>query len=121
MRRTGLPAATPSPAALAVVLLVGLADIHAPALAQQDRAAAWQAEKCARYRAAWTEALARFGRQGLGAAFLDRHEAFLAAGCPPQRDVCPRTSEELALADAMTLAALNAGLAGTFLPFACRE
>jgi hypothetical protein len=76
--------------------------------------------KCTRYQAAWGEALARFGRRGLGQEFLDGHAAFLASGCRAGRDVCPRSPEELALADALTIAAMNFGTASTFLPFACR-
>lgn len=79
----------------------------------------WRVEKCARYRAAWDEALKRFGRAGVSEDFLARHAAFIARGCDDPRDVCPRSQEELALADVMTLRAMNAGTASTFLPFAC--
>jgi hypothetical protein len=96
-------------------LLVGLPS------AAQDRPRSWPEERCARYSAAWGEALARFGRAGLGAEFLDRHDAFLARGCTPPREVCPRSRQELALADVMSAAAVNAGATGSFLPFACRE
>jgi hypothetical protein len=90
------------------------------AVAQGERGADWPAVKCARYREAWGEALARFGRQGLGADFLERHEAFLASGCRAGREVCPRSQAERDLADALTVAAMNFGTASTFLPFACR-
>jgi hypothetical protein len=35
--------------------------------------------------------------------------------------VCPRSPAELAMADVMSAAAVNAGATGSFLPFACRE
>jgi len=35
--------------------------------------------------------------------------------------VCPRSPEEFARADIMTILAMNAGMASTFLPFACRS
>jgi hypothetical protein len=90
-------------------------------VAQDRPASSWREEKCARYGQAWSEALARFGREGLGGAFLDRHAAFLAAGCPARREVCPRSPAELAIADALTVAAVNARIPGSFLPFACRD
>jgi len=77
--------------------------------------------KCDRYRKAWSDALARRGTRGLGREFLDRHEAFLASGCTARADVCPRSVEELDLANVLTILAMNAGTASTFLPFACRK
>lgn len=81
----------------------------------------WTEEKCARYARAWPEALSRFGTGGLGAAFLSGHERFIASGCRAPRDLCPTAPAELAIADAMTIAAMNAGAASTFLPFTCRQ
>lgn len=77
--------------------------------------------KCQRYRAIWADLLARRGRAGLGAEFLGRHEAFLASGCEARPDVCPRSEAELAVANALVIAAMNAGAPSTFLPFACRR
>jgi hypothetical protein len=98
-----------------LALLLALA--AAPAQAQTR---AWTAEKCSRYAQSWSEALARFGRDGLGEAFLARHDAFLASGCQV-RDACPRSPQELAMADIMTVAAMNAGTASSFVPFVCRD
>ena len=88
---------------------------------QEGRPQTWLEVKCARYAAAWTEALARRGRLGLGRDFLDRHAAFLASGCSAPSDVCPRSPEELDLANIMVVAAMNGGAASTFPPFACRR
>jgi len=90
-----------------------------PATAQPARG--WTAERCDRYARAWPEALARFGTQGLSAAFLEGHAEFIASGCRARRDLCPETPAELAIADAMTIVAMNAGAASTFLPFTCRQ
>lgn len=79
----------------------------------------WTEEKCLRYTKAWTEMLTRRGTNGLGEAFLARHEAFLASGCTSKPDVCPRSAEELEVANIMVVLAMNAGMASTFLPFAC--
>ncbi len=104
-------------ASLWLLLLAGIA----PAAAQVSRAESWSAVKCERYGKAWTQALAKRGRTGLGPEFIARHEAFLAAGCTTQGDVCPRSKEELDLANILVLMAMNENMGSTFLPFACRK
>ncbi len=101
----------------AAALLLCLAP---PASAQAPATRGWTVEKCSRYAQSWSEALARIGREGLGEEFLARHEAFLASGCQV-RNVCPRSPGELAMADIMTVAAMNAGMASSFVPFICRD
>ncbi len=81
----------------------------------------WNEVKCERYGKAWAQGLARMGREGLSAAFLERHEAFLASGCTARADVCARSDKEIALANAMIIMAMNAGMASTFPPFYCRD
>jgi len=81
----------------------------------------WNATKCARYSKAWDQAMARMGRDGLGPAFLERHAAFIASGCTARGDVCARSDREIALANAMMVMAMNAGMASTFPPFYCRD
>ena len=108
-------------AALAGWLVVGLGS---PGLARplpngQERS--WSDEKCARYTKGWSELMARRGTTGLGETFLARHDAFLASGCLAKADVCPRSPEEFELANNLTILAMNAGTASTFLPFACRR
>lgn len=108
--------------AAAVVLLAGfVASGAAPSSAQEPQPHSWPEVKCARYRKAWSDALAHRGLEGLSREFLDRHEAFLASGCTTQGDVCPRSAEELDLANMMVVAAMNAGTASTFPPFSCRR
>ncbi|MBU8536941.1 hypothetical protein [Falsiroseomonas tokyonensis] len=99
---------------LALLLVASLV-----AAAQTPARGDWNAEKCARYSADWPRALEMFGRQGLSAEFLDRHAAFLDSGCRSRIEVCPRSAQELALADAMTIAAMNSGMASSFVPFRC--
>lgn len=101
---------------LAVLVLVG-----APACAQERQARTWTEEKCVRYQAAWRTLLERRGRQGLSQAFLESHERFLASGCTAKPEVCPQSSAELDVANILVVAAMNAGTASTFLPFACRR
>lgn len=90
-------------------------------IVQERGSGSWTEEKCVRYRRAWSEFLARRGRQGLGSGFVEAHEAFLASGCTARADVCPRSPEELDAANMLTIAAMNAGMSATFLPFACRK
>ncbi|MCZ8181850.1 MAG: hypothetical protein O9322_02685 [Beijerinckiaceae bacterium] len=88
-------------------------------LAQQTAPDDWPRVKCEIYTKATAEALQRFGRTGLGVEFLARHEAFLAGGCAGERDVCPKSPEELRLANALVIRGMNAGMASTFFPFGC--
>ena len=116
----------PHASALPIVLTLVSALLHAPPFhapahaAPEDTGPSWRDTKCVRYRAAWTNALARLGRDGLGDEFLRRHEAFLGSGCTGEHDVCPRTPAELNLANIMVVRAMNAGTASTFPPFGCR-
>jgi hypothetical protein len=104
------------------LLVLALAAAEAsPALAQASRNPSWPEIKCARYKTAWSEVLTRRGRQGLGQDFIRSHEAFLESGCTARADVCPRSAEEMDTANILTIAAMNAGMASTFLPFACRK
>jgi len=106
---------------MALALSIAPIAESAAALAQDAPPRDWSAEKCRRYREASEEALRRFGREGLGEDFLARHAAFLDRGCVGPADVCPRTSRELALANILVIRAMNAGMASTFPPFACRK
>lgn len=80
----------------------------------------WQREKCERYRTAWMQAKTRRGTTGLSPDFLTRHDAFIASGCLEGRNVCPRSREELDIANTLVLLGMNAGMSGTFFPFACK-
>ena len=93
-----------------------------PVAAQQPPSPrSWVEVKCDNYRSAWNFTLARRSRKGLGEEFLARHAAFIASGCTAPADVCPRSPEELDLANVMVILAMNAGTASTFLPFACKK
>jgi hypothetical protein len=102
---------------LAAVLLAG-----SPRAGAQDAVGPSRtALKCATYRKAWSDVLARRGGGGLGQEFLASHEAFVASGCTARGAVCPRTPEELDVANLVALVSMNAGTGGTFLPFSCRR
>jgi hypothetical protein len=108
-------------AAATALLAFATAGGISSATAQDAPPKTWPEVKCERYGKAWSEALARRGTKGLGQDFIERHEAFLASGCTARADVCPRSSEELDMANIMVVAAMNAGTASTFPPFACRK
>ena len=105
-----------SRAALVFALALALLG-HVAALAQEPPQD-WREVKCARYAQAAKAYFARRGVGGLGADFLAAHETFLASGCEV-RQVCPRSEAEIAAANVLTVLAMNAGTASTFLPFAC--
>ena len=109
------------PSLLIALLALSLAAVPTHALAQGSRAQSWSEVKCERYSKAWSDLLARRGTAGLSREFVERHEAFLASGCTAKADVCPRSSEELEVANFLVILAMNAGTASTFLPFACRK
>jgi len=108
-----------SPALALVALLLAFASAAQAAAPSAREGRSWPEEKCARYGRAWTELMARRGGEGLGRAFIERHDAFLASGCATRPDVCPRSQAELAAANVLVIAAMNAGLPSTFLPFSC--
>jgi hypothetical protein len=111
----------PTLAAFAALLAFTAASGTAPVNAQDSQPQSWPEVKCARYKMAWSDALAHRGTGGLSQEFIERHEAFLASGCTTRGDVCPRSAEELDLANMMVVAAMNAGTASTFPPFSCRK
>lgn len=111
---------SPRRASRAAFVLLLLA-ATAPALAQEDAAQRWTRQKCALYTDAWAQAFSWSEPASLRPAFLQAHQAFLASGCSGEAKVCPRTEAELALANQLSLMALSEGLAGSFLPFACRD
>ncbi len=92
--------------------------LNGPVVAQ-PAAPGWVAQKCAAYRAAWDQALDMFGSDGMNYAFIAGSENFIAAGCTDPTRICPQSAAELEVANALTLAMMNAGAASTFLPFAC--
>jgi hypothetical protein len=86
----------------------------------RENSAEWSREKCTRYQRAWVETVRRKGTKGLSDEFRQRHDAFLASGCLEGRNVCPRSKEELDMANILIIAGMNAGMSGTFFPFSCR-
>jgi hypothetical protein len=95
---------------------LGLALLH-PVAAQES--ADWPAEKCAAFAAAWNQALDAFGSDQMNYAFLAGNENFIASTCTDRGEICPQSRQELEIANALTLALMNAGTASTFLPFKC--
>lgn len=98
-------------------LIILLSPGHARA--QDAGGSDWQAEKCRIYEANWTSALEFFGSDDINYNFMASNENFIAGGCTEQVNACPRSNQELEIANALTLAMMNAGTASTFLPFRC--
>ena len=79
----------------------------------------WVAQKCAIYETAWNRALDDFGSDQLNYAFIAGNENFIAGGCSERVRLCPRSDQELDIANLLSLVMINAGTASTFLPFHC--
>lgn len=100
-------------ATIATCLCLGM-----PAASQEPAPTQWQVTKCRVY----AEALADARRdRDLSRSFLDENDAFVAKGCTERVPVCPRTKADLEVANILTIVAMNAGTASTFLPFACTD
>lgn len=93
----------------------------APVQADEPAVEAWAKEKCVRYERAWKRATDFVGPSGISAEFIQGNEKFIADGCSSGADVCPRSAEEIKLANVLTMAAMNFGTASSFLPFVCRQ
>jgi len=93
----------------------------APAHAEDPAVEAWAKEKCVRYERAWKRATGFVGPNGISREFVEGNEKFIADGCSSGADVCPRSAEEIKLANVLTMAAMNFGTASSFLPFVCRQ
>ena len=91
------------------------------ALAQQPQPKAWSQEKCDRYAKVYSEALAKMQLPGVSVEFIEMHDAFMASGCIARAQVCPRSQDELRLVNVLIIMGMNAGMASTFFPFACRQ
>lgn len=77
----------------------------------------WQKEKCALFTEAWERA--RSGVDDISEPFSTGAEAFIASGCADDSAICPSSSGDRQVADLITMLAMNAGAASTFLPFRC--
>ena len=93
--------------------------LASPVLAHDAAGLSWTERKCHLYAHAWEDGLAWKGTAGLSPEFLERHEAFLASNCTRDHDVCPRSPEEIAMADLLTVMSMSEGMASTFVPFGC--
>jgi hypothetical protein len=102
--------------ALAAALLCALA-ARAPAADSAELKRDWPHEKCFRYGRDWSDALRRYGRDGLSAEFVAGNEAFVGSGCLSAEKICPRSAKDRQLADALAIRVVNEGMSTTFLPF----
>lgn len=109
------------------ILLALFAALLALPLAQQSEAQtakskrSWAEEKCWRYKRDFSEALRRWGTDGVSREFIEGNKAFIDSGCESEKKVCPKLPRELELVDVLTIRVVNEGMSSTFLPFACRN
>jgi hypothetical protein len=100
---------------LSALMVSAIATLAQPAFAQD----AWQDRKCALYEAAWERALESLGDADMNYNFVATNENFIASGCAENIKACPRSDQELEVANLLTLVMMNEGVASTFLPFGC--
>ncbi|AML53794.1 hypothetical protein [Falsihalocynthiibacter arcticus] len=81
----------------------------------------WTEQKCVLYQSAWNWAYDSIGPEGVSAEFIAQNDSFMATGCTERTVVCPRSDEELDMANMLTVMTMNEGMASTFVPFTCRE
>lgn len=81
---------------------------------------AWQKKKCSIFETAFADLTAGLGTEGTSEAFLAGNRAYIASGCLADVDACPETEKDIAIANGLTIATMNAGAASTFSPFRCR-
>ncbi|WP_454286780.1 hypothetical protein [Rhizobium arsenicireducens] len=109
----------------AIIVLAGEVLFHAGAKAASHEPAtapdAWTIEKCARYGRAFEALVKVFDEQGTTKDFIRGNRDFIAAGCSNGADICPTSERDIEFANALTLLAMNAGAASSFLPFVCRR
>jgi hypothetical protein len=107
--------------AAAVLIIAALPSVQ-PAQAQPPTAKrSWAEEKCRRYKRDFSEALRRWGPDGVGREFVDGNRAFIEGGCRSDVKICPRSARERELVDALTIRVVNEGMSSTFLPFGCGQ
>lgn len=103
---------------LAVCIVTGLPS-GGRAQHEGEGSETWRAEKCRLYAEAWQQARARRGNGALTPGFIAANDEFIARGCGEKVPVCPRSPADFDMANVLTIRAMNAGMASTFLPFAC--
>lgn len=89
------------------------------AFAQQPQRRLTNTEKCAIYKDAFDTILAKNKGGLLSEPFIAENIAFIESGCVEYSFVCPRNQADLNVANQLTVATMNRGLASTFVPFKC--
>lgn len=105
------------PILFAVLAFLAIAMPVSPLRAQSD----WIAKKCALYTDAWSRALSSNPNITISENFRTANEDFISSGCVKEITVCPRSKDELELANTLAIVMLNEGAASTFMPFACDD
>jgi hypothetical protein len=108
-------------AAAVLIVAFALPPIQ-PSLAQSwSGKRSWAEEKCRRYKRDFSEALRRWGPDGVGRDFVEGNRTFIEGGCRSDAKICPRSARERELVDVLTIRVVNEGMSSTFLPFGCGE
>ena len=79
----------------------------------------WAEQKCALYQSAWDWSYDHFAGDGISAEFIEQNNEFVARGCREKVHVCPRSAQEIEMANMLTVMTMSEGMASTFVPFSC--
>lgn len=91
------------------------------AVSQSVGADDWTRQKCDLYGAAWQDIQASHDLAGVSERFLEKHQSFIALGCPEDMRVCAVAPADIELANLLTILSMNEGMASTFVPFGCPD
>ena len=76
-------------------------------------------QKCEIYNNSWQSILSKSNRLSMSQSFINDNDKFIASDCLDYSGVCPRNDYDIRIANMLTIAAMNNGMASTFLPFKC--
>ncbi len=80
---------------------------------------AWQIRKCEVFAEAWSKALPSYPANDVSASFIADNQHFIAVTCRSNAAICPQSASEIAIANRLTFATMNAGAASSFVPYRC--
>lgn len=103
-----------------VFVLMAMITVLTGATTANQPSTAWQSQKCQAFEAAWGRALDVHGTDNMNYDFVAQNENFIESDCIEQSAICPRSDQEIDVANDITFEMMGIGLASTFLPYRCQ-
>lgn len=101
---------------VSVVLPIGLSLTNSNA-----HGANWRETKCALYQDYSQKLRTQIPDGTTSQRFDDQEAKFIASGCTARVHACPESPVELEYANVLSVAMMNEGATGSFLPFVCKD